>query len=119
MTVLGAILSIGLSGSTALAQPSLDSPGDLASLERAWHDCVRDAFRRQPTAQSRAASQRSALDECQAGEDAYVASVMRREASAPDRSAGRGLTERVRSWASSVAAEVIDPVSSWLGALRR
>ena len=63
MTVLGAILSIGLSGSTALAQPSLDSPGDLASLERAWHDCVRDAFRRQPTAQSRAASQRSALDE--------------------------------------------------------
>ena len=117
--VLCALLSISLTGTRADAQTPARSTGDLASLERDWHGCVREAFQRQPASRSRAASQRSALDECQAGEDAYVAAAMRMEGRSADRGARRELTERARAWASSVAAEVIDPVSSWLEALRR
>jgi phospholipase/lecithinase/hemolysin len=119
MTAACAFLSIVLAAPGATAQPSSQSPGDLAALERDWHDCVREAFRHQPMAQSRAASQRSALDMCQAGEDAYVAAAMRADAGATDRGTRRGLTDRARAWVSSMAAEVIDPVSSWFDALRR
>ena len=119
MIVLCTLLSVGLTGQGASAQIASRPPGDLAALERTWHDCVRAAFQRQPVTQSRAAAQRSALDECQAGEDAYVAAAMRMEGRAADRAARRDLTERARAWAASVAAEVIDPVSSWLEALRR
>lgn len=118
MILLAAFLSIGPAGESAAAGQRSDPPGDLAALERSWHDCVREAFRRQPRTRSRAASERSALDECQAGEDAYVAAAMRAEAYGDDPGLRRGLTERARAWAASVAAGVIDPVSSWLGALR-
>ncbi|MCJ2037044.1 hypothetical protein [Methylobacterium sp. J-068] len=139
MHVLGALLSLGLIAQSAMAQPvshrsgSLpagepahgdgaagDLPGgDLQGLERAWHDCVRAAFARQPRGLSRAASERSALDECQAGEDATVAAAMRMAGQAAGPGTRRGLTERARAWAASVAAEVIDPVSSWFAGLRR
>ena len=119
MIVLTAFLSIGLAGEGASAGTSSAPPDDLAALEQEWHDCAREAFRRQPRTQSRAASERSALDECRAGEDAYVAAAMRAEPSGGGRGGRRGLTERARAWAASVAAGVIDPVASWFGVLER
>ncbi|MGU3361282.1 hypothetical protein ACLBWX_13205 [Methylobacterium sp. M6A4_1b] len=97
----------------------------LDPLERAWHGCVREAFAHQPRTQSRAASQRSALDVCQAQEDAFVAAAMTEaEAAARERRGdepGRlpALTERVRARAASITSAVIDPVSSWFSDLRR
>lgn len=95
--------------------------GDLATLEQAWKVCVREAFSHQPPGQSKAGSQRNALDECQEREDAYVKAVMAANI-ADDSEARLGvrtMTLRAREWVVSVAAYVVDPVSSWLAMLRR
>ena len=87
---------------------------DLPALEQAWHGCVREAYARQPNGRSRAGAQRSALDECRAGEDAYVAAAMtaRSQEDSP-------LSARALAWASSVAASVVDPVAGWIARLQR
>ncbi len=92
---------------------------DPAALEQAWRSCVREAYAHQSPAQGRAGSQRNALDECQEREDAVVAALM--TARTGDGEAGRGarsLPARARAWAASVAAYVVDPVSSWIAMLR-
>lgn len=98
------------------AAPSAAGIPDLPSLEQAWHGCVREAYGRQPPAQSRLAAERSALDECKDREDAYVSAILAartaEEAALGERA--RAMTSRATAWASSVAAYVIDPVSSWL-----
>ncbi|NEU11963.1 hypothetical protein G3T14_07445 [Methylobacterium sp. BTF04] len=116
-----ACIAVGLGsclGSMA-AEPA--SGGDLTILERDWKGCVRDAFTHQPAGQSKAGGQRNALDECKAQEDAYVTAVMAAQAAEDEQSrlGGRTMTARAREWAASVAAYVVDPVSSWLGMLKR
>jgi hypothetical protein len=102
--------ALGLSAGPAPA------PGEIERLEQAWHQCLREAYADQPPGQSRAGDQRNALDACRAREDAVVAALM----SARDGArAERSLGARARSWAASVAAYMLDPVSSWLGILRR
>lgn len=96
-------------------RPAVDSSAvDLPALERAWHGCVREAYAHQPDTRSRAGAQRGALDECRAEEDSYVAAVM---AARP--TDDRALTARALSWAASVAASVVDPVTGWIARLRR
>ena len=124
-TVRSALLLISLAPQAATAQGTGRPEAGLAALERAWHACVRDAFAQQPRTQSRAGSQRNALDACQAQEDAFVAAAMTevdvrsREARAGEPARRPALTERARAWAASVASDVLDPVSSWFSALRR
>lgn len=98
---------------------SAASAADPAGLETAWHDCVREAFAHQPVTQSKAGSQRNALDECKEKENAFVAAlgVEAREDRAASQS-GASLPARARAWAASVAAYVLDPVSSWIELLR-
>lgn len=125
MTLRSALLLFSLVPQAATAQVTGRPEAGLAPLEQAWHACVRDAFAQQPRMQSRAASQRNALDTCQAQEDAFVAATMTavearsREARAGEPARRPALTERARAWAASIASDVLDPVSSWFSALRR
>lgn len=125
MMLRSALLLMSLVPQPAAAQATRGSDARLAPLEQAWHNCVRGAYARQPPVQSRAASQRSALDECQAQEDAFVAAAMTEGESRSRERQGGGpgrpsaLAERARAWAASVASDVIDPVSSWFSGLRR
>ena len=116
MLALAALLSLGVLPCAA-AQVPLPA-ADPAALEQAWRGCVREAYAHQSPVQGRAGSQRNALDECKAREDAVVAALM---AARADEAAGRGarsLPARARAWAASVAAYVVDPVSSWIEMLR-
>lgn len=85
-------------------------------LEEAWHGCVREAYARQPAGQSRAGAQRNVLDECREHEDRLVAATMQEQAREDEaaRRAGLPLAVRAGTWAASVAAYVVDPVTSWL-----
>ncbi|GEP07735.1 hypothetical protein [Methylobacterium oxalidis] len=91
----------------------------LSSLEARWHGCVRDIYDRERSSQSKAASQLSALDACKQHEDAYVAAIL--DAQVAEEKAARRqertLTARAKAWAASVLGYVVDPVSSWLGAV--
>lgn len=114
MPVLAVLLSLNALPCAAAQAPRAADP---AALEQAWRDCVREAYAHQPPAQGRAGSQRNALDECKEREDAVVAALM----AARDVEAGRdarSLPARARAWAASVAAYVVDPVSSWIAMLR-
>ncbi|GJD30673.1 hypothetical protein PMNALOAF_1923 [Methylobacterium adhaesivum] len=89
---------------------------DVPALERAWTACVRETFAEQPAFQGKAGAQRNALDACKEQEDAYVAALM------AERAAGgrdRTMVMKAREWAASMAAYVVDPVSSWIAMLRR
>ncbi|AWN37998.1 hypothetical protein [Methylobacterium radiodurans] len=115
-------LVLALAGALA-AGPSLGlgtgptrPQGEIERLEQAWHQCLREASGHQPPGQSRAGDQRNALDACREREDAVVAALM---AARGGTQAERSLGARARSWAASVAAYVLDPVSSWLGILGR
>ncbi|MFC5556790.1 hypothetical protein ACFPQ7_23320 [Methylobacterium iners] len=93
---------------------------DPAALEQAWHSCVREAFAHQPAIQSRAGSQRNALDECKEQEDAFVAAlVVEARKDKAGRQSGTSLPARARGWIASVAAYVVDSVSSWIELLGR
>lgn len=83
---------------------SAANPADLQALERAWHRCLREAYGHQPAGQSQAGDERNALDECKPREDAYVAALM---ADRPE-----------TAWTSAWAA-LVEPLTNWLGALRR
>ena len=65
---------------TLSSTPSSAVPDQIAAslpvLEQTWHTCVRDAYGRQPSSQSKQAAQLSALDECREHEDTYVAALM-------------------------------------------
>ncbi|GJE66113.1 hypothetical protein LNAOJCKE_3327 [Methylorubrum aminovorans] len=89
---------------------------DLDTLEAAWHGCVREAYARQRPEQGRVGAQRNTLDECREHEDRLVAATMREQVRADEaaRRAGLPLSVRAGAWAASVAAYVVDPVSSWL-----
>lgn len=100
---------------------SASQPRDLLVLEHAWHSCVREAYARQPLIQSKLAAQRSALDECMGYEDSYVfavqaAQIAEEEAQSREMHSAKS---RAASWASYMAAYVVEPVSSWVRALRR
>lgn len=106
------VLILALSAPSGAAMAGADVP----ALERAWTSCVRAAFAEQPAFQGKAGSQRNALDACKEQEDAYVAALM------AERGAGgrdRTITARAREWAASMAAYVVDPVSSWIAMLKR
>ncbi|GJE60004.1 hypothetical protein [Methylobacterium trifolii] len=90
---------------------------DLTALEQAWNGCVREAFARQPAVQSRAGSQRNALDECKPYEDAFVAARMAEDGAV--RRGNRSLPDRAKAWAATVAAYVMDPLTSWIELRRR
>ncbi|WP_132254039.1 hypothetical protein [Methylobacterium segetis] len=94
---------------------------DLDSLRHAWHRCVRNAFSGQPESLGKLAAEREALAACKAGEDRYVAALLAARAAEEEaaRREGRTLVSRARAWAASIAAYVIDPVSSWLAAPTR
>lgn len=79
-------------------------------LERAWHRCLRESYAHQPPGQSRAGDERNALDECKVQEDAFVASLM---AAGPAQD-GRAGTVWARTWAAFV-----EPITAWIGGLRR
>ncbi|KAB1074418.1 hypothetical protein [Methylobacterium planeticum] len=113
--LIPALILLGVEPGVAASVP------DLPGLERAWHGCVREAYGRQPSSQSRLAAERSALDECKDREDAYVAAILAAritEEAAPGQGA-RAMASRAMAWASSVAGSMIDPVSSWLRSFRR
>ena len=115
MFALAVLLSLRVLPGAAAEAPRSADP---AALEQAWRGCVREAYAHQSPSQGRAGSQRNALDECKAREDAVVAALM---AARTDDAAGRGarsLRARARAWAASVAAYVVDPVSSWIAMLR-
>jgi hypothetical protein len=119
LTVACIAVGLGCRPGSLSAEPVRN--GDLTMLERDWKGCVRDAFTHQPAGQSKAGGQRNALDECKAQEDAYVEAVMAARADDDERVrlGGRTMTARAREWAASVAAYVVDPVSSWLAMLKR
>ncbi|BAU90188.1 hypothetical protein MPPM_1583 [Methylorubrum populi] len=89
------------------------------SLEAVWHGCLREAYARQRPGQSRAGAQRNVLDECRAHEDRLVAATMREQAREDEAARRSGLPLAVRAgagtwaWAASVAAYMVDPVTSW------
>lgn len=85
------------------------TPADPRALEQAWHLCLREASDRQPSGQSRAGDERNALDECKAREDALVAALM-----ATPRPDGAEGTAWSRTWAAFV-----EPLTAWIGTLRR
>ena len=93
-----------------------NAPPDLPALEQAWHSCVREAYARQPTIESKLAAQRNALDECKDYENTYVMAILAAQLAEEEaqwhreRSASAGATP----WASYVDVYVVDPVSSWL-----
>ncbi|AYO84131.1 hypothetical protein [Methylobacterium brachiatum] len=93
-------------GSAAMAA----APTEPRALELAWHRCLREAYAHQPPGQSRAGDERNALDECKAQEDAFVASLM--AAGPPD--GGRSGSVWARTWAAFV-----EPLTAWIGGLRR
>lgn len=101
-----------------LATPSTGraaaEPVGLSGLESAWHACLRESYAHQPPRQSRAGSERNALDECRGHEDAYVAAIMAARAEGD-----RPFSAQARAWAASVAAYVWDPVTAWIAGLRR
>src|SRR5207245_1911896 len=70
MLVLPALLSLTVFPSLTALPCAAAQATDPAVLEQAWRDCVREAFAHQSPAQGRAGSQRNALDECKAREDA-------------------------------------------------
>ena len=89
-------------------------PASLSILEASWHGCVRAAYDRQPERASRAGRERSALDACKARENAYVAALM---ATRPE-DGDEPLHGWARTWAAYVAY-VVDPVTAWIGMLKR
>jgi len=110
------LLGLALCPSLALPLGAVSAAPDVAALERAWTTCVRESFVGQPAIQGKAGAQRNALDACKEREDAYVAALM------AERAAGDGqrtMAARAREWAASMAAYVVDPVSSWIAMLRR
>ncbi|CAO4148158.1 hypothetical protein GPNCGGLF_LOCUS2826 [Methylorubrum aminovorans] len=112
--VLSLVLALSvIGGSLGAAAAGLH---DLDALEAAWHGCVREAYARQRPEQSRVGAQRNTLDECREHEDRLVAATMREQVRADEaaRRAGLPLSVRAGAWAASVAAYVVDPVSSWL-----
>ena len=117
VTLASAVLTICLSVAAQAAPGSDASASDLNDLQGRWHQCVREVYAGQPTKQSRAASQLTALDACKEHEDAYVASAMASRAREDEASRGadRALTARAKAWASSALAYVIEPVSDWFG----
>lgn len=100
MRILLPILALA----TASPVPALAALADPQALEQAWHRCVRDAFAHQPSGQSRAGNERNALDECKEREDAYVAALM----------AKRPQSMWARAWTA-----IAEPLSAWIGMLRR
>ena len=102
---LCAILAAG----AVQAGPAAD-PADPRGLERAWHRCLREATAHQPPGQSRAGDERNALDECKTREDALVAALMVGHRAEDDRTG----TVWSRTWAAFV-----EPLTAWIGALRR
>ncbi|MGU3540440.1 hypothetical protein [Methylobacterium sp. A54F] len=111
-TILAALSVLGAAPCAAAETAG----GETGRLEQRWHDCLREAYGRQPPGQSRAASERSALDECREREDALVSALMASRAEADAARGGRSLTARARAWA---AAYVVDPVTAWLSAWTR
>ena len=106
------VLILALSAPSGAAMAGADVP----ALERAWTSCVRAAFAEQPAFQGKAGSQRNALDACKEQEDAYVAALMAERATGDGT---RTMATRAREWAASMAAYVVDPVSSWIAMLKR
>ncbi|AWN44011.1 hypothetical protein [Methylobacterium durans] len=101
--------------------PQAETPG-LSILEAQWHRCVRQAYADQPAAQSKAASQRNALDACKEHEDAYVTAVLVAQVAEEEarwRREQRPATTRAGAWVATVTAYVFEPVTSWLGAWTR
>ena len=101
--------------------PQTDTPA-LSALEAQWHGCVREAYADQPATQSKAASQRSALDACKEHEDAYVTAVLAAQVAEEEagwRREQRLVASRAGAWMARVTAYVFEPVTSWLGAWTR
>ncbi len=112
--LLAGLLTVG--PSVGLSAGPGPAPGHVERLEQAWHQCLREAYSHQPAGQSRMGDQRNALDACREREDALVTALMSARGGTQ---AERSLGARARSWAASVAAYVLDPVSSWFGTPRR
>ena len=105
--------ALSLSVTLVLIAPPVQSApaaADPRALETAWHRCLREASAHQPSGQSRAGSERNALDECKPREDALVAALM--SGSRPED--GRSGTLWARTWTAFV-----EPLTAWFGALRR
>lgn len=109
MPVLSLSATFLLSAAPAISAPAA-APADPRALEQAWHRCLREASEHQPSGQSRAGDERNALDECKPREDALVAALM----SGRRAEDGRGGTVWARTWAAFV-----EPLTAWVGALRR
>ncbi len=109
MPVLSLSAMLLLTTGPAVAGPAAGAT-DPAELERAWHRCLRDATGHQPTGQSRAGDERNALDECKTREDALVAALM---------SGARPADARTGTVWSRTWAAFVEPLTAWLGALRR
>lgn len=92
------------------AEPAGPRPADPRTLEQAWHRCLREASGHQPSGQSRAGDERNALDECKPREDALVAALMSGHRAEDSRTG----TVWARTWAAFV-----EPLTAWIGGLRR
>lgn len=118
-------VSCALIGLVWFVAPGIAAAGtqaaDLDGLRQDWHRCVRQAFSGQPSSVAKQAAERAALAQCKASEDAYVAAELadRQADDEARRRNGRGLGLRAREWMASVAAYVVDPVTSWIGGIVR
>lgn len=112
-----AILATSLSVASHASAGPVPTSDVLHELRGRWHRCVQQTYAEQSSSQSRASSQRNALDACKEYEDAYVAAVMA-SLSDGDEAMPEGdhaMAIRARVWVTSALAYILDPVANWFG----
>lgn len=117
-TSLLLVALICLGTHSAVAQSTSDSPSERDTLRNDWHRCVREAYAARAPAENRVSAERIALQTCKNFEDALVMAELAARQK-PEQSEKKSITGRAREWAASVAAYVVDPVSSLVGSLIR
>lgn len=111
------ILAISLSVASHASAGPVPTGDVLHELRGRWHRCVQQTYAEQTSSQSRAASQRNALDACREHEDAYVAAVLASlsDGSEAVREGDHAIAIRARVWVTSALAYILDPVADWFG----
>lgn len=117
-TILLLIVLVFVGSQSATAEGSLLNASERGTLRDDWHRCVREAYAVHVPTESRVSAQRSALLSCKNFEDAYVSAELAAR-QRPEQGEKKSITGRAREWAASVAAYVVDPVTSLVGSLIR
>lgn len=116
LLLVAALASVGCQ--SAAAQDPLPNSSERNTLRDDWYRCVRMAYAARMVVESRIPAERSALQSCKNFEDTYVAAELA-ATQRPEQGEEKSITGRAREWAASVAAYVVDPVTSLVGSLIR